>query len=152
MSAERFAAVLEKIRSDIERVGWSAIGVFPAAGSDPTVVFTYTIGLTEMDHPELVIYGLPNETAHSLLYSAVEQVRAGVVFEPGQRYGKIIRDFEVYVRDVSDVAEVNAARAYYDRPVEALQLVWPDSAGRMPFVDDDVDAMTQLGQTPPEVD
>lgn len=135
---ERIQAMMDRVDDDIDRLGWSAIGVF-AAVDDPEGMlenpFTYTIGLLKTyEHPELIVYGLPPEQAHSILASAIEQIKEGVHFSTGRRYSKVLGGgFEVEFRKVDPTGRpLNVARNYYEADVEALQLVWPDKEGRFP--------------------
>lgn len=135
---ERTAAMREKIEGDIEQVGWSSIGVFNAVGDEPTPSFTYTIGLRETyDHPELIVYGLEAETAHGLIASAVDLLKEGAVLEDGGRYAKVLRGHDVAARLVPEPGyPLNVARMYYGDDVRAVQLVWPDAAGKFPWEED----------------
>lgn len=133
-------AMMAKIDADIERVGWSLISVFPTEDSG-TDWYSYTIGLqvVPLNHPELIIATLAQEQAHSVLYSAIEEIKAGVRFEPGQNYDKVLAaPLQVRFRVVPPPRRpLNVARAYYRErynrhDFEALQLVWPDAEGRFP--------------------
>ena len=144
-----FESVMEKVRSDIERVGWSAIGVFPTdqlGGS----TFTYTIGvLTSYKHPELIVYGLPNHQAHAIISSAIAQIKEGVFFKPGERYENVLEGFDVKTRAVDPSGRpLNVARAYYDVDhLVAVQILWPCTNGHFPG-DEYVDPLVELVQVP----
>lgn len=145
-----FEQVFDKVRGDIARVGWSAVGVFPRADEPRPVTFTYTIGLAETyGHPELIVYGLDAKQAHEFLWSAIQLLKEGTRFEHGKRYAKVLQGYDVEFRKVDDPGghPLNVARAYYDREVEALQLIWPDADGRFPG-DPDVDPVAAVVQVP----
>lgn len=135
-TAADFARFFQKIEDDIERVGWSAVGVM----DNPP--FTYTVGLTESyDHPELIIYGIGAETAHGILSVAVHHIEkeyeggVGKTYEAGQRYDEILDGYEVLFVDHPADFPLTAAASYYKamgKEWEALQLVWPDVEGKFP--------------------
>ncbi|WP_158615067.1 DUF4262 domain-containing protein [Cellulomonas sp. PhB150] len=74
--------VREDLLAKIERFGWTLCSVEAGAGS---LSFTYTIGLTRFHgHPELMVSGLDEFDAASVLNDLGERVRAGERFEHGQ--------------------------------------------------------------------
>jgi hypothetical protein len=137
--AERMAELLEEQKANIERVGWAAVGVFPTTHDPPeTPHFTYSVGFHEtLDLPEVIVFGLGAETGHSLLADVYERGKAGETFEPGVRYDGFLVDYPVEFREVAAPRRpLNMARAHY-RPDDfpAMQLCWPDKAGRFPWED-----------------
>jgi hypothetical protein len=68
-------AFLNNIQSRIDSGGWfvmaSAVDT-PFDGAAPYVPIAYTVGLMAKGLPELVVYGLPNSTACSILNEAAE--------------------------------------------------------------------------------
>jgi hypothetical protein len=144
---ERLDAFRDKIARDVERVGWSSVSVFPNEEGGPT--FTYTIGLPKtLGHPELILYGLPSSQAHGILASAIDEIRSGATLEPGKRYSRVLREFDVEVRACHPSGRpLNAARGFAGGDVEAVQIVWPDPEGRFPS-DPDVDPAYALVQEP----
>src|SRR5258706_12000334 len=96
---ERLEALLDKVRDDIDRVGWSGIGVFPDEPGGTQ--YTYTVGLTEVEHPELIMYGLDNVLTHHLLWSAFDLIKEGERFtDESKRYSGVLEGFDVMVRAV----------------------------------------------------
>ena len=49
----------EKIRADIEQYGLHVIGVFDP--DDRSAPFAYTVGLTLLKHPEIIVFGLNDD-------------------------------------------------------------------------------------------
>jgi hypothetical protein len=43
--------------------------------------WTYTIGLAERFHPELVVTGMPADTAANIIWFVVDQIEAGMTFD-----------------------------------------------------------------------
>lgn len=62
----------DRYKEIVDRIGWAALGVF-ADGETPG--FLYTIGVeATFGHPDLVISGLPNDTAHAVIADIVEDI------------------------------------------------------------------------------
>jgi len=102
--------------------------------------FAYTIGMTEIGHPELVVLGVPAGTANGLLNEVASRVRAGESLGAG----RVVRfdqwSHRVTVEVVPNPAQILfAANSYYGRPdessVEAFQLTYDDTSGRFPWED-----------------
>ncbi|TQN41864.1 uncharacterized protein DUF4262 [Blastococcus colisei] len=120
------------LRLLIERFGWAVEHVRVPRRSTGTPS-SYTVGLTAAGHPEIVVLGLPAPVAQDFLNAVAEQVRAGGSYRPGQRTGEFTdEDGPVVFLRVEDTGGLASARDVYGS-VEALQLVWPDSTGRLPW-------------------
>jgi hypothetical protein len=128
----------EEIAESVQRHGWHAIAVEGTASEAP---FIYTIGLCDkFEHPELVIVGLPSNVAHSLLADVVKAIRTGQQYRPGETYRDLIQGYEVTLLRVHRsqvLCRLGYALAYYRRAsrpelLRALQILWPDRAGRLP--------------------
>ena len=112
--------------------GWAVRLVAPRVG-EPGHSFAYTVGLTAAGHPEIVEQGLPNPAAHAFLNLVASEVLVGRTFA-GQ---SIVRDLTegglpVAFIHAQDTSGLTAVQQVYGK-VEALQLVWSDSAGRLPW-------------------
>jgi hypothetical protein len=128
MTANRDTYDRDCLRIITER-GWMIQGVFPTE-NDPGVDFAYTVGLTAAGLPELVISGLPHETAATLLNDAARHSLTAEV-----KPGDVLNDIASVPFKVAPAprAEVNMARHLYGPDtVLALQLVWPDNEGFYP--------------------
>lgn len=122
-----------ELLSTIEEHGWAVRHVMaePAEGGD--VEFSYTIGLTAMGHPEVIMMGMPSEHALTFLNMLGDEVRRGVRFHHGDVTGEFTSDdAPVVLLRAEDVERLTAVAEVYGR-VEALQMVWPDSTGRLPW-------------------
>lgn len=109
----------------------------PKQGGPP---FAYTVGLFGLAHPELLILGVPQDTAAGVLNNLGKQVREGNPLVAGQ-----LVDFEAWphriipeeVPNPGDIAF--AANRFYQRPAEAsvplLQLSYDDILGKFPWED-----------------
>jgi hypothetical protein len=117
-----------KLRADIEQYGWHVLNVLPGDSHPP---HSYSVGLfATFDHPEIVVVGLPGDTAHHLINNLAEEIKEGASFEAGCRYGHVLEGYDVmFVR----VAPENY-RTYFGRALDyygsisfsILQMVWPD--------------------------
>lgn len=101
--------------------------------------FSYTIGLHGIGHPELLVFGLEQETARRLLTRLTHDVRDhGRDFVPGEVITPgAVFDGRLLVQSLPNPADILVqADNYYRRPdegsVEALQLSWCDPMGRWP--------------------
>ena len=140
LTEEQIIANMERLKEGIRKnvrgePGWSAIGVFPEPPDHPNP-FTYTIGLMEnFNHPELIIYGCKADTAHAILACAIDLIKDGTRFEPGERYRGVMKNYEMEAREHPPGAPLNWASDYYGFDAEAVQLVWPDADGVFPDED-----------------
>lgn len=125
----------QKVRDDIARVGWSDIGVFPAEDGT-TRPFNYTVGLAELNHPDLIVIGMANEQSHLVLSAAVQVIQRGTRLEADTLSDEVLQGFNVAFLDVLDPLgndyPMSMTHQLYGE-VKALQLVWPDKFGRFPW-------------------
>jgi hypothetical protein len=122
------------VGDDCECMQCRAEGVTPQPSFLPP--FAYTVGLTrEYGHPEIVITGAPMGCAKTLNEFG-QRVRNGVVFCGGQRFSY------TQLGLVCELIEVDWQKSHRNLPVawqinggatDALQLVWPDAANRLPW-------------------
>jgi hypothetical protein len=100
--------------------------------------FAYTAGLLHThDHPELVVVGLEEDLAGELLEALIDAIAAGRRFAAGQRCDGFLRGYPVALcavhRDCCAQFLPAAVWAWQGSDVTALQVVWPDRQGRMPW-------------------
>lgn len=128
-------AIESKLRADIESYGWHVLNVLPEGDHPP---HSYSVGLfSTFGHPEIVIVGLPADTAHRLINDIGEEVRDGASFEAGCRYGHILDGYDVmFVRVEPELYDDHFGRAidYYEAATfPVLQMVWPDRDHAFPW-------------------
>lgn len=123
---------LLRVNDNIDRYGWHVQHVHADAALPPV---SYTVGLAKWGHPEIVVLGLPMTVAQSLLNTLGDRVRAGARLEAGQRLDDVVPSYVCALVAVADTRLLTIANAIYrgDGPVAALQLVWPDPSGRLPW-------------------
>ena len=125
----------KKAVQDVQEHGWHVIKVM---GDDAAPGWAYTVGLLHSyDHPELILFGLPPDTAHALLNIAGRAVKAGKVFEPGVAYGDFTEGHEFVLKRTDPQwhqAIVGSAIWFYQRAdFPLMQVFWPDREGAMPW-------------------
>ncbi len=146
----RLEAYIAECMKVIERYGWLCQGVFPTADS-PGPRFTYTVGLTRWNHPELILFGVSHDVAQGMLNDLGGRVRDGAVLEVGQQLDDLIVGLPARLVQVDDTTEhFGMARRLYP-VVRGLQVVWTDTTGRFPWdVGYDINPLVQpvLGPVP----
>ncbi len=126
-----------RVLDDVDRHGWSLVLVPDEDDSPP---FAFTVGLFhKFQHPELVLVGLPLESAAGILTGAATAVRDGRGFEPGSVSEGLLEGFAVTWRTVPTrmyPAYLGCARWFYEGDAfGAIQLVYPDHEHRWPWTD-----------------
>jgi Domain of unknown function (DUF4262) len=136
----------DEIAEVVREHGW-----FAASISDHDPPFLYSIGLMQScGHPELIVFGLDPDDAHAVLSGMVREIRAGCSYaEPGVYTMALAEAYRAGIRRVHPTQHplyLGFAMGYCRYlgrigELEALQVFWPDSAGRLPFeVGCDLDA------------
>jgi hypothetical protein len=100
--------------------------------------FAYTVGLFGLAHAELLIFGVPPETASAVLNDLGERVRSGEALMPGDLITFDEWPHRIIPEPVPNPGEiVFDANRYYQRPdefsVQVLQLTYDDTEGRFPW-------------------
>lgn len=126
-------------RDTIDRRGWALQYVFGDGEHDPP--FCYTIGLHGLGHPELVVFGLDQQSAGSALNDLGDRIRGGATLVEGELVSFAEWPCRLHVLALPNAAEILfSANRFYGRadddPVAALQLVWDDRGGHFPWEPD----------------
>ncbi len=100
--------------------------------------FAYSIGLEQsFRQPELLCFGLDGAVMHQMINGVRDRMADGEVFADGARISDLIEDHDCVLRRVSRHRYKDFfgyALWFYDGDqFEALQIVWPDPQGRMPW-------------------
>lgn len=96
--------------------------------------FAYSIGLHSLGHPELLMFGVPLETAMGVINELGSRVRAGDALVSGEVVTFDQWPHRVVPEPVPNAEKILlAAVRYYGIPVAALQLSYDDLAGRFPW-------------------
>lgn len=130
VDAAQVDAYLDAMEKLIEEHGWAVQGV---SGSGPDD-YCYTVGLSSRDLPELIICGLPFQTAATILNDTATLMVAGQPLAHGD-HAPLGGGYEMTAVDVDEVylTMLTMAKAFSDKPIRALQLVWPSAEHLYPW-------------------
>lgn len=122
----------QRWRDVVAEHGWMVMSV-GASGTAPE--FTFTCGLTEVGLPEVVVYGLPGDTAGTLLNDVAQRLLDGERFTDGEPVARVLRGYDLQLWDTTWLQDPLGAafRLYGEDRVRVRQLVWPDADGRWPW-------------------
>jgi len=119
---------LDRVRKMIRTYGWMIQYV-----EDDKRPFAYTIGLHQRGLPELVMTGVQPQIAARLLNSMAHLVvDHGTELQPAMHIDQAEFLMEVVEVDHPDVHLLMAVNLYGPK-IRALQLVWADNRGRLPW-------------------
>jgi hypothetical protein len=119
----------------LERWGWFVTKV---GASDSVPTFAYSMGLYEnLNHPEIILFGLALELMHGLINDAAKRIQEGRKYEEGHRYDDLIEGRLCAFRQVLPSRYkgfLNGTIWYYNgSSFPAFQLVWADRTGLFPW-------------------
>lgn len=126
-------AFFAKIDQQIAEYGWSVIATGTQLASGE-VSMAYTIGLADKGFPEIIVFGLPAHIAQVLLNEAAfrllkNELPLGVKVDDLANLPTFFRSVEPEVAAPYIIQANNRA----GKELPALQLVWPDRAGKLPW-------------------
>ena len=126
-----------KLTEDIRNYGWSVIII---EATDYLPSFAYTVGLWESyKQPELISFGLTNNTLHTILNEAGNIIKSGQVITINFEYDNFFQNsktefIKVDKRNISDYFGY-AIEYYKTNDFPALQLIWTDRNNLFPWDD-----------------
>jgi hypothetical protein len=128
----------ERTRGDIAKYGCTVMHVMEEGELPP---FAYSIGIQqETGSPEVVVIGLKQPMAHSVVNEYNSQVRAGERFEPGKFYSGFLEGLDVCVEEVPRSAYEDYFGQnldFYGGPkFNVLQIIYPTTKGVWPWAED----------------
>lgn len=128
-------AAAAKLLSDVQTYGWHMITV-PEDEVGPG--FTYSIGLFKSyGHPEVIVFGLPNDVMRSVVDTVASIVKSGQVFADGHESADVLDGYSSVFRAVRPEHYKEyfgyAIWFYAGTTFPALQCVWPDNEHRYPW-------------------
>jgi hypothetical protein len=129
----------QRVLDDIAKFGWYDICV---EEDEEGPGFNYTVGLMlKFGHPEIIIFGQKKTLLYAVLWIAVQDIEKGRQFvEPGL-YEDLLHGYACYAKPVHP----SQHRAYLGYAMwfcrhcgqpgtlKAVQLFWPDKAGKFPW-------------------
>jgi len=120
----------------VDQVGWFATHVFDAEGEEPD--FTFTTGYwLNAGFAETIVFGLPKDTAHDVLWDMFNDIEANKKPPIGVSTSSIFANIDAYLFPVAKRhyrEYLGQSRWFYDGDdFPCLQLVWPDADGIFPW-------------------
>jgi hypothetical protein len=134
----------QKLLSNVRQHGWHIVAVFDDGNAEEVRPdFAFSVGLyLNHQHPEIVVMGLPQAKAGRIINAVGAYVRSGKQIKPDVRYSEFAEGRDVIFRSVRDenYGEYLGSGLWFYRSLlpeffPALQLVWPDMAGKFPWED-----------------
>ena len=147
----------QKLFSVVEEHGWQFTFVFDPEGLTPD--FGYSVGFTtSLSAPEFIIFGLPRELTHNMLWEIYRQIENGAFPVDGMRWQNLLEGFDCISRRATHEklhSEYTASANWFWQEKgnagnpEVYQIVWPGAQqGLFPWddgcVQDVIDAQPRL--------
>jgi hypothetical protein len=126
-----------KLLADIERVGWHIVGI-DADEKGPG--YAFSVGLFHsFEHAEIIMFGLPHETAARIINIIGIQVQGGTRFSANDQSRDVAEGLPVAFKMVprDSYREYIGYALWFYRSLEfpVLQCVWPDKSGLFAWQD-----------------
>lgn len=123
---------LEEIRAN----GWFSTRVFDPEREEPD--FSYSTGIfTGTGFPEIIVFSLPKQVSHDILWDIYHDLSAGTAFPISTKIKGIFGNHDAVFLPVSRKKYCNYlgwSRWFYDGDAfPCLQLIWPDPYGSFPW-------------------
>ncbi|MBB3698700.1 DUF4262 domain-containing protein [Flammeovirga yaeyamensis] len=124
------------IKTNIEEHGFH-IGMIEGDKYLPS--YAFSIGLYKsFQHPEIIVFGLPNEVMQNLLTNVCQAIKDGRKYEANVINTEVINNFPVQFIDVdqayySDYLEYISWFYNQKNDFKAYQMVWTDKGGFFPW-------------------
>jgi len=122
----------QRIVDDVEEFGFHSLGVLND-GDHPE--FCYSVGFWEtLRSPEVIVFGLPLDLMHRMLWGMFRQIKAGKTLSDGARWSDLIEGYDCISRPVHSsqfTLYIGSAlwyrrlRAGNSQGLRAYQLFWP---------------------------
>lgn len=146
------------LQAKIDKFGYTFIGVMSDAKNPG---FTYSIGLSKLGMPELIMFGIRAEYAIVMMTSLIEDHRGNSTIPQPTTLATPITEYSNLpahlIEAKLELAENYAFQAKYfaednTLPRKYMQWVWPDTEGRFPWEEDFTlkfrKAQPMLGEAP----
>jgi hypothetical protein len=134
---DRMQELLERQRQIIKEVGWTVMAVMR---TDRLPGFAYTVGLSNHSQPELMVIGLPAQSAHYILNKMAEKAMANTLPNPRGLVHEVA-SMPLSLRQDDDEATMGElcrfaqqwSQEQRGRPCGVMQVIYPDEAGKFPW-------------------
>lgn len=107
--------------------------IFDHEGQDPA--FSYSIGRSVRDRPELLITGSLPPVMHQYIVNRVAELDDATPFSGGEELEEVLDGYPVRlvkVRDLEEAEMYGVTNNFGTDDTWALQILWPDEEGRFP--------------------
>ena len=131
---------------NIEEYGCHVLGIL----EDDDPAFTYSVGIYEkQQQAEVIVVGLNNSLAHSMVNKYNLRIKQGELFEFGKFYSDFLSGFDVCFIDVAEKYHNEYSLAcnthYGEGEYKLVQMIWPTTDGQWPW-DKDTSEFYQWAQ------
>jgi Domain of unknown function (DUF4262) len=119
----------------IKRYGHTVISTEMENDKGAFIPMAYTAGLSDNGLPEIICFGLPRRAGHILLNDAAELLRKNKL-PLDTAIPELAVGFPLVFKRVpaeQGVSYINLANYRAGRPVDLIQLIWPDEQSRFPW-------------------
>jgi hypothetical protein len=125
----------QRVLDDIAEYGWHCVHILE---DDEGAGYSFTIGLwATYGHPELIVFGLPAQAAHTIVSTVARAAAEGEPLDPDRPTDALLHDYSCWFAPVPRAQyhdHVGYARWYYQGDEFPLrQIVWPSRAGVFPW-------------------
>ena len=125
----------KNIVAKIREHGWFCTSVIAEEGY---LGFSYTTGFWKsLGAPEIVVFSLPSETAHDLLWNAYRYIKDMSFLPIGSRTSVLAERFDLTFLPVRREEYQNyilSSRWFYgSEDFPCIQMIWPDTANLFPW-------------------
>lgn len=133
--AERLDAPERSFVGGVREHGWFRTSVF-AEGDRPG--FSFTTGFwVNAEHPELIMFSIPDEIAHAVYWDVFREAKAGRPLTIGKRTDQVFANLPAYLFPVAKrfyADHLGWSRWFYGGDkFPCVQVIWPDRAGVFPW-------------------
>jgi len=128
----------EKLENDIRQYGLQVLHILEDETGPP---FSYSVGLFKTyGHPEIIMVGLKQQLAHTLINNMAHDIKEGKIFVPLTFEADILDNFDCYIVEVEKEHYdnyVGQAQNYYDGDdFPLIQCIYPTVKGIYPWEDE----------------
>ena len=125
----------ESVLRNIKEYGWHFTHVY---GDDDGPSFSYSVGLqSSHGHPEIILLGLPQESAHGLVSLIADRAANGNPIDLSRPSDEIIQGYPCLFVEVGRANRQEYALSncwlYQGSDFSMYQLVWPSKEGLFPW-------------------
>jgi len=133
---DKLDALDREFLDGIRQHGWFATRVFDPDGELPD--FTYSTGFwLQHSLPELILFSLPKEVSHGVLWDVFRALGRGANLPIGVRLSDVFGNADAFLMPVAkrhyDEHLRQCTWFYRGEDFPCAHLIWPDKAGRFPW-------------------